>query len=116
MKIEQIDRRTAAIVSAFALQVFFFAPLRVFLNNTTDFAVGLSHVLVALLLVSTTLLAVLYVAGMLWPRVLLPAVIFLTSSPFWSSPYSWVWLGTGRSTVGRLTGRHSALLRLLSWL
>ena len=68
MKIGRIDRRAAAIVSAFVLPVFFFAPLRVFLNNPTDFAVGLSHVLPALLLVSTTLFAVFYLAGTLWPQ------------------------------------------------
>ena len=80
--IGRIDRRAAAIVSAFVLPVFFFAPLRVLLNNTTDFTVSLSHVLVALLLVSTTLLAVFYVAGTLWPRVLLPAVVFLSIVAF----------------------------------
>lgn len=109
MKIGRFDRRAGAIVSAFTLQGFFFAPLRVFLNNTNDFTVGLSHVLVALLLASATLLAVLYLAATVWPRVLLPAVTFLSlvsfleltiflglaqHRPFDGQPIDWAPLGT----------------------
>ncbi len=139
MKIARIDRGAAALVSAFVLPVFFFAPLRVFLNNTADFTVGLSHVLVALLLVSTTLLAVFYVAGTLWPRVLLPAVTFLSivafleftifldlarHAPFDGQPIDWAPLGTLANSelavmtvVGLLVvvfRRHSEIWRSVS--
>jgi len=77
-----VERRAAATVAAFVLPVFLVAPLRVFLNNTTDFTVGLSHVLGALLLVSAALLAVLYVAARRWPSVVLPAVLFLGIAAF----------------------------------
>ena len=139
MKIARIDRGAAALVSAFVMPVFFFAPLRVFLNNTADFTVGLSHVLLALLLVSTTLLAVFYVAGTLWPRVLLPAVTFLSivafleftifldlarHAPFDGRPIDWAPLGTlanfeliVMTVVGLLVvvfRRHSEIWRSVS--
>lgn len=82
MKIGRIDWRAAAIVSAFVLQVFFFAPLQVFLNNILEFSVSFSRLFVVLLLVSTALVAVLYVAGKVWPRVVLPAVTFLSVVAF----------------------------------
>src|SRR5262245_16431622 len=105
----RIDHGTVALVSALVLPVFFFAPLRVFLNNSADFTVGLSQVLGALLLTSATLLAVFYLAGMLWPRVVLPVVTFLSivafleftifldlarHAPFDGRPIDWALLGT----------------------
>ncbi len=77
MKIGSIDWRAAAIASAFVLPVFFVAPLRAFVYNTADFSVGLSDVVAGLLRVCLPLLAVVYVAGRVWPRVVLPAVVAL---------------------------------------
>jgi hypothetical protein len=77
VKIGRMDWRAAVIASAFVLPVFFVAPLRVFVHNTADFSVGLSDVVAGLLWISIPLLAVFYVAGRLWPRVVLPALVAL---------------------------------------
>ena len=85
MKTRSIDWRAAVIASAFVLPVCFVAPLRAFVHNTADFSVGLSHVVAGLLLVCLPLLAVVYVAGRVWPRVVLPAVVALSVVAFLES-------------------------------
>jgi Sulfatase len=85
VKIGSVDWRAALIASAFVLPIFFVAPLRVFAHNTADFSVGLSDVVVGLLLVCLPLLGVVYVAGRVWPRVVLPAVVALSVVAFLES-------------------------------
>ena len=85
MRIRSIDWRAVVIASAFVLPVFFVAPLRVFVNNSSDFSVGLSDLAAGLLPVCLPLLAVVYVVGSLWPRVVLPAVVALSVVAFLES-------------------------------
>ena len=89
MTIGGVRWRAAVIVCGFVLPVFLFAPLRVFLNNTADFTIGLPYLAAGLLLLSTILAAVLYAAGRRWPGVLclaafLGIVAFLESTIFLS--------------------------------
>ena len=81
--IRRLDWRVIAIVSAFVSQVFFFAPLHVFLNNIVEFSVDFTHLLFLLLFVSSGLIAVLYLAaGRLPSQIFLAAVTFLSVVAF----------------------------------
>ena len=81
--ISRLDWRVIAIVSAFVSQVFFFAPLQIFLNNITDFSVSFAHLCFLFLLVSSALIAVLYfAAGKLPSQIFLSTVTFLSVVAF----------------------------------
>ena len=60
MRMTKIDWRVVAIVSAFVLQVFFFAPLEVYLNNIGQFSASFWHLVLLFLGVSTVLVAAFY--------------------------------------------------------
>ena len=81
--IRRLDWRVIAIVSAFVSQVFFFAPLHIFLNNITEFSVSFAHLCFLFLLASFGLIAVLYFgAGKLHSQIFLAAVTFLSVVAF----------------------------------
>ena len=115
MKIGSIDWRAAVIATAFVLPVFFVAPLRAFVHNTADFSVGLSDVGGGLLSVCLPLLAVVYVAGRVWPRVVLPAVVALSVVAFLESTLFLSLAQHRRSTAGRSTGRSGGRCRWSNW-
>ena len=79
----RLDWQVIAIVSAFVSQVFFFAPLQIFLNNTPEFSVSFAHLCFLFLLASSGLIAVLYLAaGKLSSQISLAAVTFLSVVAF----------------------------------
>ena len=81
--IRRLDWRVIAIVSAFVSQVFFFAPLHIFLNNITEFSVSFAHLCFLFLLASSGSIAVLYfAAGKLYSQTFLAAVTFLSVVAF----------------------------------
>ena len=81
--IRRVDWRAIAIVSAFVLQVCFFTPLQVFLNNVSEFSADFAQLLLLFLLVSSGLIAVLYLAaGKLSSQIFLAAVTFLSVVAF----------------------------------
>ncbi len=63
----KLDSRILAIVSAFVLQVFFFAPLEVYLNNIVEFSARFWHLVLLFLGVSTVLVAAFYLLARRWP-------------------------------------------------
>lgn len=86
MNSTSIDWRTVTIVSALVLQVFFFAPLQIFLNNISEFSVDFAQLLLVFLVVSFSLIAVLYLlAGKLPTQIFLAAVTFLSVAAFLES-------------------------------
>ena len=81
--IRRVDWRIVAIVSAFVLQVFFFTPLQIFLNNIIEFSVNFVHLVFLFLFVSCSLIAVLSFAARKLPsQILLAAVTFLSVVAF----------------------------------
>ena len=79
----RVDWRAIAIVSAFVLQVCFFTPLQIFLNNIIEFSVNFAPLFLLFLLVSSGLIAVLYLAaGKLSSQIFLAAVTFLSIVAF----------------------------------
>ena len=81
--IRRVDWRAIAIVSAFALQVCFFTPLQIFLNNASEFSASFAQLLLLFLLVSSGLIAVLYLAARkLSAQIFLAAVTFLSAAAF----------------------------------
>ena len=81
--IRRVDWRAIAIVSAFVLQVCFFTPLQIFLNNVSEFSADFAQLLLLFLLVSSGLIAVLYLAaGKLSSQIFLAAVTFLSVVAF----------------------------------
>ena len=81
--IRRVDWRAIAIVSAFVLQVCFFTPLQIFLDNVIEFSVNFAQLLLLFLLVSSGLIAVLYLAaGKLSSQIFLAAVTFLSVVAF----------------------------------
>ena len=81
--IRRVDWRAIAIVSAFVLQVCFFTPLQIFLNNVIEFSANFAQLLLLFLLVSSGLIAVLYLAaGKLSSQIFLAAVTFLSVVAF----------------------------------
>lgn len=86
MSTAKFDWRTVAIVSAFVLQVFFFAPLQIFLNNTTEFSVKFSQLVLVLLVFSFALVTILYLlASKLSKQIFLAVVTFLSVAAFLES-------------------------------
>ena len=81
--IRRVDWRVIAIVSALVLQVCFFTPLQMFLNNVIEFSANFAQLLLLFLLVSSGLIAVLYLAaGKLSSQIFLAAVTFLSVAAF----------------------------------
>ncbi len=81
--IRRVDWRAIAIVSVFVLQVCFFTPLQIFLNNVSEFSANFAQLLLLFLLVSSGLIAVLYLAaGKLSSQIFLAAVTFLSVVAF----------------------------------
>ena len=81
--IKRLDWRVITIVSAFVSQIFFFAPLHIFLNNIISFSVNFAHLCLLFLLASSGLSAVLYFgAGKLHSQIFLAAVTFLSVVAF----------------------------------
>ena len=81
--IRRVGWRAIAIVSAFVLQVCFFTPLQIFLNNVSEFSAVFAQLLLLFLLVSSGLIAVLYLAACkLSSQIFLAAVTFLSVVAF----------------------------------
>ncbi|MCZ6750987.1 MAG: sulfatase-like hydrolase/transferase [Acidobacteria bacterium] len=79
----RVDWRAIAIVSALVLPVCFFIPLQIFLNNIIEFSVSFAPLFLLFLLVSSGLIAVLYLAaGKLSSHIFLASVTFLSAVAF----------------------------------
>ena len=77
--IRPVDWRAIAIVSAFVLQVCFFTPLQIFLNNVIEFSANFAQLLLLFLLVSSGLIGIFYLtAGKFSSQIFLAAVTFLS--------------------------------------
>ena len=77
LKRARIDWRLAALAAAFVLQIVFFAPLRVFLRNPTDFALGPLHALAGTATMAAVLVVLCYLPARRWPRLAVPLLALL---------------------------------------